>query len=582
MNRNTLWAQTLLDELARSGVRHICIAPGSRSTALTLAAAEHPELDCTVHLDERSAAFFALGLAVATQQPVVLICTSGSAAANFFPAIIEAHQSRIPLIVLTSDRPHELRYSGANQTIDQLEIYGKFALWSVDVALPEQTPSALSLRNLRTLANRAVAVSNGLPKGVVHLNLPFRKPLEPTHVPDNQVIVPKAAQARAGAFTHIVPVHAPAPEAATINRLAQQIADHPNGVIICGPNLHSPDLAQAITNLAAACSYPVLADPLSNVRFAGHPAVIGSYDNVLTALPDTLKDCTLALRFGDVPTSQALNTALTQLQLEHYLHISSDGIWTDDNHLLSKQLTCDPIQFCDLLTSTIRVNARDYLGYWQGLEALTWQYTAKHFDTQPFFDAIAVHDTFNHLPQDCTVLLGNSLPVRHADQFGRPQAGQVFIHGNRGASGIDGNISTALGLGYARRDHPLIAILGDITFYHDMNGLLASKLLDLKPIIILLNNGGGGIFERLPVRTFEPHFTPYFLTPHNLDFAHCAALYELAHTQVTTRNDFQTAFKHSARSGQASLIEVMTNAKMDLHQRQNFVTRLRDVLRDAG
>jgi 2-succinyl-5-enolpyruvyl-6-hydroxy-3-cyclohexene-1-carboxylate synthase len=582
MNRNTLWAQILLDELARAGVRHICIAPGSRSTALTLAAAEHPNLECTVHLDERSAAFFALGLAVATQRPVVLICTSGSAAANFFPAIIEARQSRIPLIVLTSDRPHELRYSGANQTIDQLELYGKYALWSVDVALPEQAPSALSLRNLRTLANRAVAVSNGLPKGVVHLNVPFRKPLEPTPVPGDQVTVPDAAQARVGALTRIVPVHAPAPGVATLNRLAQLIADHPKGVIICGPNLHSPALVQAITSLAATCGYPVLADPLSNLRFTGHPAVIGSYDSVLTALPDALKGCTLALRFGDVPTSQALNTALTQLQLQHYLHITSDGIWTDDSHLLSDQLTCDPVQFCELLTQHISVNTRDYLGYWQGLEALTWQHTADHFDTQPFFDAIAVYDTLNNLPKDCTVLFGNSLPVRHADQFGRPQAGQVFIHGNRGASGIDGNISTALGMGYARYDYPLIAILGDITFYHDMNGLLASKLLELKPIIILLNNGGGGIFERLPVRNFEPHFTPYFLTPHNLDFAHSAALYGLAHTRVTTRNDFQAAFNHSVGSGQASLIEVMTDAKTDLHQRQRFITSLRDALKDSG
>lgn len=578
MNRNTLWATILLDELARSGVRHVCIAPGSRSTALTLAAAKHPALECTVHLDERSAAFFALGLAVATARPPVLICTSGTAAANFFPAIIEARQSRIPLIVLTSDRPHELRYSGANQTIDQLELYGKYPLWSVDIALPEQTPSALAIRNLRTLANRAVAISTGLPQGVVHLNAPFRKPLEPTPVTGDLLEAPPAAQARAGAFSRISPVRPAPPEPTVVAHWAHELAQAPNGVIICGPNMRSAS-KNAITHLAEAFGYPILADPLSGVRFCDHPTVIGSYDSILSALPDALDSCTLVLRFGDVPTSQALGAALTRLRPERYLHVSSDGVWSDDSHLLSDQLTCDPVQFCELLTRQLSVRHSDYLATWQKLEALTWQQTAAHFDQQPFFDAVAVYDTLQQLPPQSTVLLGNSLPVRHADQFGRPRPGDYVIHGNRGASGIDGNISTALGLGYAQRDRPLIAILGDITFYHDMNGLLACKLLELTPTIVLLNNGGGGIFERLPVSAFEPHFTPYFVTPHQLDFTHSAALYGLAHRRVTTRTDLQQALACSLSAAQGSLIEVVTDAKADLQQRQGLLAALRGVLR---
>ena len=186
MNRNTLYAQTLVDELARSGLKVVCAAPGSRHTPLMLAFAQHDAITVYSHLDERSAAFFALGMALAVDEPVALICTSGTAAANYYPALIEAHQSRVPLIVLTADRPHELRHSGANQTMDQIKLYGDYALWFVDAPLPEAEPAPLITRNLRTLANRAYAIANGQRKGVVHINIPFRKPLEPIPV-DNDV-----------------------------------------------------------------------------------------------------------------------------------------------------------------------------------------------------------------------------------------------------------------------------------------------------------------------------------------------------------------------------------------------------------
>ena len=205
MNRNTLYAQILVDELVRAGLRQVCLSPGSRNTPLVLAFAQHPQIKVTSHLDERSAAFFALGMAIGLNAPVALLCTSGSAAANYFPAIVEAHQSRVPLIVLTADRPPELRHSGANQTIDQIKMYGGYALWSVDAALPEAAPTALSIRNLRTLAARAFAVANGEQhrKGVVHVNLPFRPPLEPLAVTSDVTTVPTGALAREGVYVQI-------------------------------------------------------------------------------------------------------------------------------------------------------------------------------------------------------------------------------------------------------------------------------------------------------------------------------------------------------------------------------------------
>lgn len=206
-NRNLVWATPVVDQLARAGLRAVCIAPGSRSTPLTLAFADHPDVTVYRHLDERSAAFFALGMARATERPVALVCTSGSAVANFFPAVVEAHESRIPLIVMTGDRPPELRGSGANQTIDQIKFYGDYVRWSVDLAVPEGEPAALTIRYLKTTAARAYALANGTPRGVVHLNFPFRKPLEPTaqesaHVEAPLLISQDADQLRR-AFTHM-------------------------------------------------------------------------------------------------------------------------------------------------------------------------------------------------------------------------------------------------------------------------------------------------------------------------------------------------------------------------------------------
>lgn len=575
MNRNTLWARVLIDELVRAGVRHACIAPGSRSTPLTLAAAEHPALTCSVHLDERSAAFFALGIALASERPPALICTSGTAAANFFPAIIEARQSRVPLIVLTADRPHELRDSGANQTIVQPGLYGSYPLWSVDVALPEATPSPLLLRYLRTVANRAVAISCGTPKGVVHLNLPFRKPLEPTPVATDVTALPPEAEARLGPFSAITPLRPAPPEAAQLAQLAELLRQHPQGIIVCGPNLRLAGFAEAVAQLAVACGYPILADPLSGVRFSGHPAVIGGYDTILSAHPEALGGATLALRFGELPTSQALSAALTRL--ETVIHIAGDGIWSDDSHRLSAQLCCDPIALCRGLAARLPPASGNYLAYWQRLEAASWQLVEQALAAQPFFDGAAVYQLLSQLPPESTLLLGNSLPVRHADQFGRPQPKRYLVRGNRGASGIDGNVSTALGLGYARPEAPLVALLGDLTFYHDMNGLLAAKLLALKPLIVLLNNGGGGIFARLPVRA-TPHFRRYFLTPHQLDFAHSAALYDLAHRRLSDRGALAEALAEALVAPQGSLIEVMSEAEHDLAQRQALLAAVREGL----
>jgi 2-succinyl-5-enolpyruvyl-6-hydroxy-3-cyclohexene-1-carboxylate synthase len=574
MNRNLRDASILFDELARAGVRHVCLSPGSRNTPLVFAAARQAGLDVTSHLDERSAAFFALGIGVATGIPAICVCTSGSAAANYFPAIVEAHQARVPLIVISADRPHELRHSGANQTMKQPDLYGGYALWSVDLALPEAQPAALVMRNLRTTANRMVAVArggNGQRAGVVHLNMPFRPPLEPTPVPTDAQDT--AVEAR-GAAPHVAMSAAARliPDPATVHRLAALIDKHPRGVIVCGPHCARDGFAEALVALAERAGYPLLADGTSGLRF-GFPGVIGGYDSFLNGAHG-LQPAELVLRFGNVPTSKWLNQYLDQSAPAHVIQVAADGVWADDTHRLSELVHADPETVAQALSHAIGGRgASDWLAAWRAKEVATWAAVDRALADGAWFDGVAIHDALALAPDGAAVYAGNSLPVRHVDQFGRPGAKSLFAHANRGVSGIDGNVSTALGIGHARRDKRLVLLIGDITLYHDMNGLLAIRRCGVPVTIVLLNNDGGGIFQRLPVNQFDPEFTAHFVTPHGLDYAHVAVLYGLEHARPRSRADFQAALNASfADASRSVLIEVQTDAKADLAARKQLFT----------
>ncbi|HVU12017.1 MAG TPA: 2-succinyl-5-enolpyruvyl-6-hydroxy-3-cyclohexene-1-carboxylic-acid synthase, partial [Phototrophicaceae bacterium] len=509
-NRNLLWASIVVDELARSGLKAVCIAPGSRSTPLTLAFAQHPGIKVYPHLDERSAAFFALGIALKTDQPVALVCTSGSATANFFPAIVEAHESQVPLIVLTGDRPPELRDSGANQTIDQVKMYGTFALWSVDLALPEADPDPLLIRYLRTTAARAYATANGIRKGVVHLNLPFRKPLEPTLVETDKTDFPVSADDRP--FTSISrPIYFQ--PGAQIKSLADVVSKHVKGLIVCGPNC-AENFADEVAELSLSTGYPIVADPLSGVRFGAHISdlpvnVIGSYESFLNS--PVLENPDVVFRFGQVPTSKWLNEYLDRAQPKYEVQIGESGVWSDDSHRTTEVIQGEPRNFCYRLDEAVSLSNRleqpgdsphrsskelaniewrwlEWREQWQMLEASTWDATAEALNSGDDFDAAFIYDLIEALPDNAHLFVGNSLAIRHVDQFGKPSAKNLHVFGNRGASGIDGNISTGLGVA-SQTGEPLVLLVGDITFYHDMNGLFAVKNLDLKNVtIVLMNN----------------------------------------------------------------------------------------------
>ncbi len=588
-NRSIFWAKTFVDELVRCGLEHVCIAPGSRSTPLVIAFAENPQV--TVHsiIDERSAAFFALGIGLATGKPAAVLCSSGTATVNFHPAVVEARYAHVPLIVLTADRPHELRDSGANQTVDQVKLFGDQVLWFYDVALPESDPPAVAVRNLRTLAARAYAKSTGFEAGPVHLNFPFRKPLEPTPVPSDHTDVEPHPFAAPRPFTQILRGSIQ-PTAAQIALLTDTIGQSQRGLIICGPRTPaSDDFVQVLTAFSERTGFPIFADPLSNVRFSPHTGdrIIGGYDSFLNE--PTFEPPDLILHIGAMPASGTLEQWLNRVPTLRRILISAYGIWTDAYHRLTDLIQADESA---LLTAVLsdQIKPSSLQQQWarqiHETEQITWQQLDETLSAS-LFDGAAIAAIISTLPDHVQVFIASSLSVRHAEQYARPQARALRFFSNRGASGIDGTISSAFGVAAADRTCPTVLITGDLAFYHDMNGLLAAKRSDLHNLtIFLLNNDGGGIFKRLPIAEFEPPFTELFLTPHGLDFAPAVQMYGLDYQRAETLDAIReiasqvgsadSAAKSSV-SGKSAVIEIRTDAQHDFDRR----TALNQLVRTA-
>jgi 2-succinyl-5-enolpyruvyl-6-hydroxy-3-cyclohexene-1-carboxylate synthase len=579
VNRNYLWTSTFVDELFRSGVRHAVIAPGSRSTPLVIAFAEHGGFTIHSIIDERSAAFFALGIGMATGVPAALVCSSGTATANFYPAVIEARYSNVPLLVLTADRPHELRDSGANQTVNQINLYGQHVLWAVDVALPEQSPAPVMLRSLRTLACRAVSTTIGIESGPVHLNFPFRKPLEPipvlTDTVDSIPLREDAAPFTAISRGIITPT---TEQISSINHLLQQ-ARRP--LIIAGPRAaHSPTdpLVDAARRFSSTFRIPLLADPLSNLRYAASGA-LSAYDIFLSLeqIPD-IPD--LVLLLGGMPASKALEDFFVKTDLPAVLLLTDSGRWTDPYHRLTHLVHANPAHTLDILAQKAQPHPTADPVWWSWFnrqEEITHKAFAHHI-SHYWFDGAAVSSTLTSLPRHTQIIIGNSLPVRHLEQFGIAAASPLRIFCNRGASGIDGTVSTAYGIAAASPNAPTVFITGDLAFYHDMNGLLAAKRTVGRVIIILINNDGGGIFRRLPIADFEPAFTQLFLTPHGLDFSHAAKLYGIHYARANDTASLTSALWAALNAEASAIIEVCTNGEQDAVQRQALLNAIQSHL----
>ena len=572
-NPNLLFSETLVAGLAAAGLRAVCIAPGSRSTPLALAFDAHPDIETFLHLDERCASFFALGMAQASGRPVALVCTSGTAALEFHAAVVEAQMAGIPLLLLTADRPPELRHSGANQTIDQVKMYGDHLLWAVDAALPEADPPDVALRNVRTLAARSYAIADGLRKGPVHINFPFRKPLEPP--------TPYRPRFESGQDTSIqrgVLV----PTTSQLEEMAALVSAHERGWIVCGPWTGSPpcSFVNAVAELGRRTGYPIFADPLSGLRFGPHTEsapVVGSYEGFLQH-PTDFEAPQVVVRFGAVPTSKYLNDYLESAAPPYQVHVRSSGVWADDSHRLRYFLQVDETAFCRRMAE----RCQRPLGKW-GAAVLAADQRGGHgqanFLQETWFDAAAVTTVVDALPANGSLFLGNSLPVRHVDQFARPARKQIHVYGNRGASGIDGVVSSALGAAAADRSTPMLLLIGDVSFYHDMNGLLAVRKHGLDNVtIVLLNNNGGGVFRRLPIAEEHAQFEELFLTPSGLDFAPAAAMYGLDFVRIgeEDRAGLAQTLCASLKGSRPTIIEVRTDGARDERLRRELIKTLKD------
>jgi 2-succinyl-5-enolpyruvyl-6-hydroxy-3-cyclohexene-1-carboxylate synthase len=584
MTRDTyILLRAFVDELVRCGMRAACTAPGSRSTPLVLALVRDGRLRCSSHLDERVAGFFAVGLAKAGGLPVAVACTSGTAAAELAPAVHEACEARVPLLVLTADRPPELRDVGAGQTIDQLKLYGDAAKWFFEVGVHEATTERL--RWIRTLACRAWWTAAAGRRGPVHLNFPLREPL----VLDVGETLPEDDSGRAGGRPWLTrPQTERLPAEAGLEALDAELGERRNGVVVAGRDERHPELPGAIARFAERTGYALLADPLSGARRG--PAAIAHYDALLrdeafaaAHTPD------LVLRVGDLPTSKPLRQWLARHPEALQIRLDPEEAWQDPDGVVGTVLVADPAATLEALgqgrgpahgMKVGRVPMTFYSGGGTGDPTknpwlLSWREAdraAAGAIAQTLGDGLSeprvAAELGVRLPATATCFVASSMPIRDVETFWRAREAPPRALGHRGANGIDGTVSGALGAAAAGTG-PVVLLIGDVALAYDLGALASARRLGLALTIVLLNNDGGGIFSFLPVAREQDAFEEHVATPHGLDFARAAALYDCAYTRADDPGALRAALDAGLEAGGVALIEVRTDRdeNVRLHRR---------------
>jgi 2-succinyl-5-enolpyruvyl-6-hydroxy-3-cyclohexene-1-carboxylate synthase len=562
----TAFARTLVDEWTRHGVTDACLAPGSRSAPLALALATDDRIRLHVHLDERSASFFALGLARASRRPAVLLCTSGTAAANFHPAVLEAHHGRVPMIVCTADRPAELRATGAGQTIDQVKLYGDAVRWFHEGDVPGDRPGVGS--EWRALASRAFADAIGPPAGPVHLNLPFREPLVPTG--DELVDAPGRSDERPWT-AHVPGVRAPTIE--MLDALAHLVADRPRGLVVAGWG--AGVRPATVVRFAEAAGWPVLADPISGLRV---PGTVSTYDPLLrdqrfaaAHRPDVV------LRVGG-PLSSKVATAWLDPSIDQVL-ADPDDAWLDPHHSGGGRMVADPELLLSALADAVDVMVdEDWVSRWRDADGVARGAIDGLIDSwdEPFEGRIA-RDVFAAVPPDASLVVASSMPVRDLESFAAPRDG-VTVHANRGVNGIDGFVSTVLGVA-AGADAPTVGLLGDLCFLHDANGLLGARDRGVDATLVVVDNHGGGIFSFLPQAELAEHFESLFGTPQDVDLADLARTHGLAVDEVERAADLGPAVLRAVDAGGVRIVRVRTDRARNVTRHREVWAAVTDSLR---
>lgn len=573
MGPNTYYVTNFVSELALNGLEDVVISPGSRSTPLALTFAEHPTIKEWIHFDERSAAFFALGLAKKKNKPVALVCTSGTAAANFYPAIVEAHYSRIPLIVLTADRPHELRDNGAPQSIDQIKMYQNYVKYFHEMAIPEA--SEKMIRYARRQASRAYTIANEANKGVVQLNFPFKDPL----IPDlslNQLW----GEENKTVLTHVTSKEEVSAE--SIVSIVELIKDKKRGVIVCG-EIKTEEERLAILKLANQLQVPILADVLSNLRKneAVNEFVISTYDTILK--DDEVKESLrpeFIIRFGSMPVSKPYLQWITDFTPEIHIVVDEDLGFREPTGIETTVVYSEPVKFIEKILAI--KEEFDFCQKWSRL----WMRLDEEVRS-------ILTTTNNELTEGTTALVlaeksqngdlifvGNSMPIRDMDTFYLPAKTSVEIIANRGANGIDGVIATAIGV--AATDQKLTLLIGDISFLHDYTSLFIARQYNIPIRVVVVNNNGGGIFSFLPQANEKKHFEALFGTPFSPPIEKLAKAVGGNYVQPKTVDELSEILAQPIK--QIEIVEVITDREENVswHKRkwQEATKKIKLILKD--
>lgn len=586
-NTNTLWCSVIVETLVRCGLTHAVISPGSRSTPLTVALAAHPSITAIPVLDERSASFFALGLAKQQRRPVLVLCTSGSAGAHYFPAIIEAHESRVPLIVITADRPPEMRECASGQTIDQVKMFGAQVNWFHEYAVPEASVSLLRYARQTTAHafERAMVPS----PGPVQLNAPFRDPLAPiqddsasslrdsvneaffSHLGHEMSFSGGQASSQQGGSSPAVSYQRSA-DIADLRGTLWQKATTARGIIVAGPDdpADRAEYVKKILELSGALGWPILADALSPLRhYAGQYAsenVVAAYDAILRSekMARALSPKNV-ICLGGWPTSKVLRAWLESSGAEVLL-VSPHVANRDALHGRTRQILARPEQ---LAAQGERIADDSFRTLWAQAESAAQQVFREKIIGDELIEPRITRELANVLSKEASLYVASSMPIRDVEYFWPVNDRHVKFFFNRGANGIDGTLSTALGVGHGTKESFLLT--GDLAFLHDTNGLLLSKSFRGRITVVLVNNNGGGIFQHLPIAQFEPPFEKFFATPQDVDFGKLCSAYGVEHHVVENWIQFRQLVSGSAeRANGVRVLEVKTDRARDVAFRKRI------------
>ena len=557
----------IVASLVASGVEQVVVSPGSRSTPLAYALASTKELVVHRQVDERAAGFYALGLAKSTAKPVVLLCTSGTAAANYYPAIVEAKYARVPLIVLTADRPHELREVGAPQTINQVRLYGENVKWSAEFPIPDEAPQTLPFIERHTA--RAVTIATTAPFGPVHLNIPFREPL----VIDFKEKLPRTSFVKS--FTNDL-----APSKQAISELTAMIEQTKNGIIVVGELPLGTD-TEALWNFVREVKWPVMIESLSNLRTEVpedcQVFAITTYDALMknerfkrNVRPQTV------IRFGAQPVSKFIMQFIAQSNPLYYIVVDEDPMFRDSTHAATHFIHALPGEWLGEIELGHVATELAYIEFWKTADLLATDVIAKYGETANDEGAY-VQLMLENLLAGSDIFVSSSMPIRDIDTFLPVMNRDVQVFANRGANGIDGVTSTALGFSNGRAMRKTYLLIGDLAFLHDANAFIASRYQDCDLTVVVLNNDGGGIFSYLPQAKVEAHYEELFGTPTALTFEQVASMYDMEYVKVTSKEQFLSTITAN-KEQPLQLIEVFTNREENVNEHRALWARINEVI----